>query len=52
MKDQDAERFDITVLRLTNGEVAGNKEILTQKLRNAWRAAINRENKIIGKTYR
>ena len=52
MKDQDAERFDITILRLTNGEVAGNKEILTQKLRNAWRAAINRENKIIGKPYR
>ena len=51
MKDKDAARFDITVLRLTNREVAGNKGILREKLRKAWRSALDRENKIIGKIY-
>lgn len=51
MKDADAERFDITVLRLTNAEVAGDKERLAAKLREGWRAALNRENIIIGKPY-
>ena len=52
MKDADAARFDITVLRLTNSEVAGNKERLTVKLREAWLRALKRENQIIGKPYR
>ncbi|MFD1193946.1 endonuclease domain-containing protein [Seohaeicola saemankumensis] len=51
MKDADAKRFDITVLRLTNSEVAGNKQRLTVKLREAWRSALQRENQIIGKPY-
>lgn len=51
MKDADAKRFDITVLRLTNVEVAGDKDVLTQKLRDGWRAALNRRNQIIGKPY-
>lgn len=51
LKDRDAARFDITVLRVTNSEVAGDKVILTNKLRAAWRTALQRENKIIGKLY-
>jgi len=51
LKDADAKRFDITVLRLTNGEVAGNKVRLEQKLRQGWRAALDRENQVIGKPY-
>lgn len=51
MKDADAARFDITVLRLTNGEVAGDKVRLAQKLRQAWRLALDRENTLIGKAY-
>lgn len=49
IKDADAKRFDITVLRLKNSEVAGNKERLTAKLRDAWRSALKRENRIVGK---
>ena len=51
LKDLDAARFDITVLRVTNSEVAGDKSKLTNKLRAAWRIALQRENKIIGKRY-
>jgi very-short-patch-repair endonuclease len=51
LKDADAKRFDITVLRLTNGEVAGSKEYLAQKLRQGWRSALDRKNLIIGKVY-
>lgn len=51
LKDADANRFDITVLRLTNGEVGGNKQRLTQKLRQGWRSALDHENQIIGKSY-
>ena len=51
MKDADAARFDITVLRLTNAEVAGDKDRLTEKLRAGWRAALRRENRIVGKPY-
>lgn len=51
LKDLDAARFDITVLRLTNSEVADDKTHLTNKLRAAWKTALLRENKIIGKPY-
>lgn len=48
-KDQDCERFDITILRISNAEVFGDRERLVGKLRAGWSAAKNRENKIIGK---
>jgi very-short-patch-repair endonuclease len=48
-KEEDCARFDITLIRITNEEVRGNKDALTQKLRDGWRQALNRENKIIGK---
>jgi very-short-patch-repair endonuclease len=51
-KDRDCTRFDITLLRITNAEVFGDKMRLTKKLRHGWRVALDRENKIIGKSYR
>lgn len=51
LKDADARRFDITVLRLTNRDVAGNKDHLAHKLRQGWRSALDRKNLIIGKLY-
>jgi len=50
MKDADAARFDITLLRLTNCQVFGNRSYLVNKLRAGWRAALNRENMIIGRS--
>jgi very-short-patch-repair endonuclease len=51
IKDEDCERFDITLVRIKNDEVYGDYNRLITKLRNAWKLAKNRENKIIGKTY-
>ena len=48
-KEQDCARFDITLLRLTNAEVFGDREQLIEKLRHGWRMALRRKNKIIGK---
>jgi very-short-patch-repair endonuclease len=50
MKDEDCARFDITVLRVTNSEVFGDRELLLRKLRQGWRDAKQRPNHIIGKT--
>lgn len=50
-KDADCAKFDITVLRLTNGDIAGNRRILLAKLRAGWRKALNRKNRIIGMDY-
>lgn len=47
-KDEDCERFDVTMLRITNREVFGNRAALIEKLRTGWRNALNRENRIIG----
>lgn len=47
-KDADCKRFDITVLRLRNGEIFGDRNRLVEKLRAGWRAARDRENRIIG----
>ncbi len=41
MKEEDCKNFNITLLRIKNSEVFGNKEKLKQKLRNAWREAKN-----------
>lgn len=48
LKDADCKRFDITVLRLTNRDVAGNRESLVAKLRVGWRRALQRKNRVIG----
>lgn len=47
-KDADCQRFDITLLRLTNEEVFGPIDALVAKLRTGWRDANRRENTIIG----
>ena len=47
-KDSDCRRFDITVLRLHNAEVFGDRDLLMRKLRVGWREAKDRENRIIG----
>ena len=47
-KDTDCARFDITVLRITNQDVYGDRRVLIEKLRAGWREALHRENKIIG----
>ena len=47
-QDADCERFDITMLRITDREVFGNQAALIEKLRTGWRNALNRENRIIG----
>ena len=48
-KEADCELFDITLLRVRNSEVFGNRSQLVDKLRAGWRAAQKRENRIIGK---
>jgi len=47
-KDSDCMRFDITVLRLRNAEIFGDRDWLIEKLRASWREAKDRENRIIG----
>lgn len=47
-KERDCERFDVTLIRVRNSEVFGNRERLVQKLRGGWRAALDRKNRIIG----
>ena len=51
-KEIDCKRFDITLLRLTNREVRfGNRDRLTERLREGWRLAKRRENMIVGRGY-
>lgn len=50
-KDEDCEKFDITVLRITNKEVFGDQDKLTEKLRGGWRRALDRKNHTIGTSY-
>ena len=50
-KEQDCKEFDITLIRISNEEVFGDRSALLQKLRNGWRKARCRENKWIGKPY-
>ena len=49
LKETDCERFDITLLRVSNSEVFGNQERLVERLREGWRLALRRENQFIGK---
>ena len=48
LKNADCARFDITVLRIANREIHGNRTALVEKLRTGWREALNRKNWIIG----
>ena len=48
LKDADCARFDITVVRISNREVFSDRERLINKIRDAWRQAKRRKNKIIG----
>jgi hypothetical protein len=50
-KEQDCARFDITLLRITNADVFGDRDKLVDKLRHGWRMALKRENQLIGKEY-
>ena len=47
-KEIDCERFDITLVRVRNSDVFGDKELLLEKLRVGWRKAKRRENTVIG----
>ena len=47
-KDEDCARFDITMLRINNREIDGDRGKLIEKLRSAWLEAKNRKNQIIG----
>ena len=42
-KEIDCKEFKITLLRISNDEVFGDKQKLTQKLRKSWKEAINRK---------
>ncbi|MDF2995112.1 MAG: hypothetical protein K0R27_749 [Xanthobacteraceae bacterium] len=48
-KDLDCQRFDITVVRLKNKDVFGDRDKLVELLRAGWRGALKRENQIIGR---
>ena len=48
-KDADCKRFDITLVRISNHEVFGNRDALIAKLRDGWRQAKARPNSMIGK---
>jgi very-short-patch-repair endonuclease len=47
-KEKDCARFDITLVRVHNNEVFGNREALLEKLRDGWRKAKARKNTLIG----
>ncbi|RZI38533.1 DUF559 domain-containing protein, partial [Herbaspirillum sp. HC18] len=47
-KDRYCDSIDITVLRLKNSVVFGDREELIRKLRSGWRQAVARRNKVIG----
>jgi very-short-patch-repair endonuclease len=49
-KTKDCERFDITLVRVRNSEVFGDRELLLSRLREGWREAKGRKNKIVGRT--
>ena len=50
-KVEDCERLDITLIRIRNRDVFGEREQLLEKLRQGWRKALARKNRTIGKPY-
>lgn len=50
-KEQDCVRFDISLLRIMNEDVFGDRDRLVDKLRQGWRRALRRENRLVGKVY-
>lgn len=51
LKEADCERFDITLIRVTNSQVFSDPDRVVALLRHGWRAAKDRKNLIIGKAY-
>ena len=49
-KEAYCERLDITLIRFTNEQVLGDRAVLIDGLRAAWRLAKNRKNVLIGTT--
>ena len=47
-KEADCAKFDITLIRITNREIWGNRGALIEKLRAGWRQALDRKNRIVG----
>ncbi len=47
-KDADCATFDIPVLRITNAEVFGHREVLIGKLHSEWHEALSRQSLVIG----
>lgn len=50
-KDRYCSSIDITVLRITNSQVYGDREYLVERLRAGWRRAQKRKNRLIGQPY-
>jgi very-short-patch-repair endonuclease len=48
LKTEAARKFDVTIVRITNDEVFGDRGALRRKLRDAWRRAQKRKNQIVG----
>ena len=46
-KNTDAKKFEITLLRITNAEVSGDRHLLIQKLRAGWRASLNGQRGLV-----
>lgn len=51
-KETDCARFDITLVRVRNSDVFGDRELLLETLRAGWSKAKKRENKVIGNVAR
>ena len=51
LKEKDCIKFDITIYRISNDVVFGDIDNLVNNLRDAWRIAASRKNKIIGRTF-
>lgn len=51
IKEQDCRALDITLIRIRNGEVFGDRKRLVDKLRAGWLEAKKRKNQIIGKPH-
>ena len=43
-RELDLERFELTVVRVTNEDVFGDRERLLEKLRDGWQRALRRKS--------
>lgn len=51
-KERDCVGLDISLIRVTNEDVFGDRERLVQMLRDGWRTALDRKNNMIGNSHR